>query len=551
MPFEIEHDWQASLATPRPRLGESAKTRLLLLLCAIWLGIGLVGHQPWRPDEAQSISIIKHLLEGGDWVVPMLAGTPSLKNPPLYYLSAAASAKLFSPWLAMHDAARLVTGLWMALALLMVGMAGREMWGKGQGRQTTFIFLGSIGLFLSAHLLAPEVAGLCGYAMAFYGLALAQRRPWRAAVLIGCGIGIAFLASGLQSTQIIVLCALLLPVLFRAWRRKSYLTSLGAGLILALPWLAIWLAALWQRSPDLARDWLFLGKHAFDDRNLGYFVVTLSWFAWPALPLAAWSLWHYRSHLLRRPQFQLGLVFLLVALLILGFGADDRDIHALPMLVPLALVGSAAIEQLWRNAASLLDWFGIMLFGTVGFLIWLGWIALMTGLPAKLAERAHKLSPAYIPEFSAAAFLIAAVMTLLWLLIVFKTNKRSNRATITDWAVGITMAWTVLMTLWLPWLDAAKSYQAVLVSMGKTLPGNYACMNSKGLGDSQRALLDYYLNIKPLAVDNTQRLDCDLYLIQEDRGHPTPAPGTQWEQLWEGKRASDRHEMFRLFHYRG
>jgi hypothetical protein len=31
-----------------------AKAALLGLLCLVWLGTGLVGHDPWKPDEAYS-----------------------------------------------------------------------------------------------------------------------------------------------------------------------------------------------------------------------------------------------------------------------------------------------------------------------------------------------------------------------------------------------------------------------------------------------------------------------------------------------------------------
>lgn len=548
MAFEVEHDWQASLATPKPSIGERAKTNLLLLLCALWITLGLVGHHPWKPDEAQTISAVKHLLDGGNWVVPEIAGTPTLKQPPLYYLSAAGSAYLFSPWLPMHDAARLATGVWMALTLLMVGMTGREMWGRGEGRQTTFIFLGSIGLIYSAHILTPEVAGLAGYAMAFYGLALARRRPWRSAPLIGSGLGIAFLGSGLLAVTILLITALLLPLLFPNWRRRSYLTSLATGLLIAVPWFAAWLYPLWQQAPDLLLDWLRAGKHVLDDANLAYFSKTLTWFTWPALPLAAWSLWHYRQNLLQRPQFQLGLTFLLVTLLMLGLGSQSRDILALPLLLPLAVMGSAAVDELRRGTASALDWFGVMLFGFLGFLVWLGWFAMMTGLPAKLATRMHVLSEAYLPRFDWIAFIVAAGLTLAWILAVFKA-KRSNRAAVTDWAVGITMAWGLLMTLWLPWLDAAKGYQLMFADMQRALPAQYACVTSRGMGEHQRALLHYYLNIRSQPFESMQRMGCDLYLVQDDKKPKLNKPGPEWKLLWRGKRPSDRHERFFLYQY--
>lgn len=175
MAFELEHDWQGNLATPRARIGERAKTRLLVILSIVWIFMGLVGHEPWKPDESQSISIVKSMLSGENMLAPVAVGQSRMEHPPLYYLSAAGTAKILSPVLETHDAARVVTGLWMAVTLLLVGMIGRELWGFGAGRQTTFIFLGSMGLVLTAHLLRPEAAGLAGCAMGFYALALARK----------------------------------------------------------------------------------------------------------------------------------------------------------------------------------------------------------------------------------------------------------------------------------------------------------------------------------------------------------------------------------------
>jgi len=48
----------------------------------------------------------------------------------------------------------------MLITLLMIGMTGRELLGRGYGRQTTFIFIGTIGLIISAHTITPEIAAL-------------------------------------------------------------------------------------------------------------------------------------------------------------------------------------------------------------------------------------------------------------------------------------------------------------------------------------------------------------------------------------------------------
>src|SRR5271170_5171654 len=85
------------------------------LLAAAWILPGLVGHDPWKPDEAYTFGIVYHTVQSGDWVVPELAQESFMEKPPLYYLSAAATASLLSPLLPLHDAARLTTGVYMAL----------------------------------------------------------------------------------------------------------------------------------------------------------------------------------------------------------------------------------------------------------------------------------------------------------------------------------------------------------------------------------------------------------------------------------------------------
>ena len=92
----------------------TARILMVALLCAAWILPGLVGHDPWKPDEAHTFGVVYESLRGGSWVVPAIAGEPFLDKPPLFYLTAAATAKLFSFALPLHDAARLATGLWMA-----------------------------------------------------------------------------------------------------------------------------------------------------------------------------------------------------------------------------------------------------------------------------------------------------------------------------------------------------------------------------------------------------------------------------------------------------
>lgn len=548
MRFELDHDWHGNMAIPRLRVGHRAKVHLLIVLCAIWLCMGLVGHAPWKPYESQSISIIQDILNKGHRLAPIAASQSVLEEPPLYYWSAAILVKVLSPLLSPHNAARIVTGFWMAITLLLVGMTGRELWGEGVGRQTTFVFMGSIGLVISAHTLTPAVAALTAVAMGFYALALAKRRPFRASILLGFGSGIGFLSAGLLPPLIISLNAIMLPLLFKQWRSKSYAVVLGLSLVAAAPWLTIWPILFWYFAPESFNGWWNFSISHFNSHYHLYFLRIIGWYAWPALPLSIWGLWRYRQQLLAKPKFQLILTFLSITFLVIGFGGDDREIYALPLLLPLTALAGGSVETLKRGAASALNWFGLMLFGLLAFVIWLGWFAMMTGNPSRLQVRMQFLSGSQIAEFNIFAFMIALAVTLIWASIILR-SQHTNRSSVTNWSIGMTMTWTLLMALWLPWINAAKSYKPVMLSLGKVLPKNYACINSRNLGEGQRDLLNYYTGAVTLPLETLQRLDCDLYLIQDLRGDTKIQPGQDWKLIWHGKRASERRESFRLFQH--
>jgi len=168
----------------------------ILILAAAWILPGLVGHDPWKPDEAYTFGLIYSLLHGGDWVVPQLAQEPFMEKPPLFYLSAAAIASLLSPPFTLHDAARLTTGLYMALTFAFIAASARELYGANRGWVATLIFMGCLGIVIRSHQMITDISLLTGFALAFYGLALGLRRPVLGGFWLGTGVG--WFVSGLS-----------------------------------------------------------------------------------------------------------------------------------------------------------------------------------------------------------------------------------------------------------------------------------------------------------------------------------------------------------------
>src|SRR5512140_411243 len=222
------------------------KSILICFLCACWLLPGLFNHEPWKADEPYSFGMVHSILQTGDWVVPTVAGEPFMEKPPLYYLTAAFFARLFSPLLPLHDGARLASGFFLLVAFLFAGLAGKRLWGTGQGVTTVALLLGSAGLLLNAHQLITDTALFAGCSIAIFGLILSEEQPVAGGIWLGLGVGTGFLSKGLLAPAVFGLAALFLPVLYPSWRTRKYVICLGVATLSALPLLTIWPFALFS-----------------------------------------------------------------------------------------------------------------------------------------------------------------------------------------------------------------------------------------------------------------------------------------------------------------
>ncbi len=523
------------------------------VLFLMWILPGLIGHDPWKADEPYSFGLVNHILKSGDLVVPTLAGEPFMEKPPLFYITAAGFAKLLSPVLPLHDGARFASGFYILLALVMTGLTARELSDKRTGLIAPLILVSCIGLQNHAHKLITDNALLAGFAVSMYGLALTRRRFALGGFLTGTGIGIGFMSKGLLAPGILGIVMLLLPALFREWRCRGYFYSLVVAFAAVLPWCLAWPWALYERSPQLFSEWLwtqnfgrFLGftKQGPPNKPALYFY-TLPWFAWPAIPVAFWVAWHERKSLLKLDAYRIPLLVFLVMFGVLSLASDGRGLYALPMLIPLTLLAAAGADSMPSGLAKTMDWLGIILCGLAAVILWLGWIAMQTGFPDSVIRKLHAISPGYEPVFNAGIFLTALIYTLVWLYVVFRRDPRSWFIT---WTAGVTLVWCLMMTLWLPWTDAQRSYRAMITSLKMRIPDQHACVAGLGVGESERAMIEYFGGIVIQRLEVHSNSGCDLLL---HAGSPqwlkSSTPGPAWSKLWEGHRDGDERVWFVLY----
>ncbi|HTT36264.1 MAG TPA: hypothetical protein VMH32_01195 [Burkholderiales bacterium] len=533
--------------TARPRA-------LVCLLFILWMLPGLVGRDPWKPDEAYSFGLVYHVLHSGDWVVPTLADEPFMEKPPLFYLTAALLTRTFGRILPLHDAARLACALYMGLAFAFLGLAAKELYGRGRGWLGALALMGCIGLIDRAHYLITDLSLLAGFVVALYGLALAPRRWILGGFWLGVGTGIGFMSKGLLAPGMLGLTCLVLPAAFPQWRTKRYLATLGVAVLAALPWLTIWPVALYLRSHDLFYDWLwvnnfgrFLGLNSLGPKaKLGYYLGVLPWFAWPVWPLAFWALWVQRRDIRSNAGLHLPLTAFLVGFIVLSVSRDARELYALPLLPPLSLLAIVGLPLLRRGAANALWWFSLMVFCFFALVGWYYWVALDLSIPARLHAHLLRLRPAYIPNGQMLKFVLAGAFTAAWIWIIPRLPRNAERPLLA-WTATITLLWAIAAVLFIPWVDSANSYRSMVVAIRDAVPAHSRCVSSFNLGEPQRAMLEYFGHIVTYReTEPARKRDCDLLLVQGRRDE-MHIPDESWRLVWEGARPGDNRELYRLY----
>jgi hypothetical protein len=110
----------------------------------------------------------------------------------------------------------------------------------------------------------------------------------------------------------------------------------------------------------------------------------------------------------------------------------------------------------------------------------------------------------------------------------------------------MTVIWGLVATLWIDWIDYAKSYRPVGESLRKALPANVRCVESRDLGSTQRAVFHYHAGLVTRRAEVHGQTDCPYLLVQANIRVPTAGPGPGWTRVWEGQRPRDR-ERYRLY----
>ncbi len=106
------------------------------------------------------------------------------------------------------------------------------------------------------------------------------------------------------------------------------------------------------------------------------------------------------------------------------------------------------------------------------------------------------------------------------------------------------------MLLFLPVLDHIKGYYPTFKDMLSHVPhAQTARIDEYLLGESQRAILDYYFSVRPRPIELGEE-DAEYLLMWNDKHHTHIPDQESWTLLWEGTRPGERDGMYRLYRFK-
>ena len=491
---------------------------VLLSFCLAYVLPGFVGRTPWKADDMEAFGFMLHLAQAMgpetiSWLKPSLLGQADPLAALLPYWLGAWAIQLSPSAMPMDLAARLpfIGLLTLTLAATWYGVYALARTPAAQ--PVTFAFggearpadyaraiadggllalLACLGLARLSHEATPALAQLSFSTLLFFALANLPRKrigAWVSAAIAIVGLALSgapalAMILGIGGAFIMALdthkpSALRARSVDVAWVLLICLAT--AALVSAL--------GLWR--------WRVAYSHVLEIKAM---TRLLLWFTWPAWPLALWTLWRWRYQLKQlsaNPHLALPLWFVIVAMGTTWLsGLSDRAL--LLGLPAMATLAAFALPTLRRSVGALIDWFTLVFFSAGALIIWVVWTSMQTGLPAQPAINVARLAPGFTPVFSAMAFACALLASLVWASLVKWRAGRHRSAIWKSMALpagGATLCWLLVMTLWLPLLDFARSY-APLVLKVSGMMGDTACVQYYGLTRAQGAAFEFHGNLK-------------------------------------------------------
>lgn len=544
----------------------------LFVLTLVYVLAGFLGRAPWKSYDISNFGLMYELATGNSsWLVPNVLGYLPESSALLPYWLGALSIQSFS-WLLGAELAVKVPFILMLAATICLawygvyylalsrhaqpvpfafgGEATPKEYAKSIADASSLAFMACIGLAQVSHEVGPALSQLFFATLLFSSCAALPQRHYLP--LVGFLIGLFGLSlSGAPSVALILGVS---ACVIGTWALISQMFSIQGPspdfqthcIKVAVVLASTVAVAVFAWQMELFRSYLSI-------QNLNIFELQkinrlLLWYTWPLWPMVLWTLWHWRFHLKHRHiAWPLCFILLSMAQLLFTHSSDNTLILSLP---GLAALSAFALPTLKRRISALVDWLILIYFSISSCIIWIMWLAMMTGFPEQPARNVKKLLPGFEYQFSWVLFLLAMVGTIAWIYLVrWRTSQHRNSIwkSMVIPAGGTILSWLLLMTLWLPVFDFARSYQPLMDQVNQAI-GKTACVYVSQVDLGQASALRYYSHNSIVSINDQEKINCSWWVSSNTFNPEAKADSTkEWQLVNILRRPSDNNEEFLIY----
>ncbi len=536
---------------------------IMLLLCTIYVLAGFVGREPWRDVDITAFGYMQAMAHGeATWTQPMLDGIRPDAPGILQYWLGAWALQLLPSSMPADMVARLPFMVLLAFALLCTWRAVFSLARTPGAQPVVFAFGGEasptdyaraladggllalmacLGLAQFSHETSHTLVQLTAVCTLFFAAASMWWQPKLSAAAALLGMLALALAGAPSMAMFLGLGAVAMTLCIQTPKlQQRYSWAAWWILSMAVAASAAWLLGLWENrliNPwQQGKDWQSIAR-------------LLMWFSWPTWLLALWALWRWRgqlAHPRHNPHLAWSLWLWVIAVFctIFTMNGDRSLILALPGIAALA---AFALPTFKRSLGALIDWLTLFFFTISAITIWVVWISVQTGFPAKPAENIQRLAVGFEPSFSLFSFLVAVAATIGWFLLVAWRTRRHRAAIWKSLAVpagGTVLGWVLLMTLWLPMLDYARSYSPHANAVAHAMPRDVSCVRTLGFTPALTTAFRFYTSWQlQRGIDTTTDAQCNWLIATPAAWSAVDSEtAAQWQFVQQVTRPTERKD---------
>jgi 4-amino-4-deoxy-L-arabinose transferase-like glycosyltransferase len=523
---------------------------LLFVLAIVWVLGTVFFHSAWEPYEPFVFAVVKGITYNNSWLVPYVSGAPYLEIQPFYFWVYAAVIKIFSitDISAIANTIRIINSLIILAVLAVLARVGSGLSVFKSGRTVILILISMFGFINISYKLSPNIFIVLGFGLLLYALQKHKDLPGISGWYLFLGLLLMSINFTCEFILIALILLIILPAIDKYWRSGRYCITLFIGIGLFLMIFYIYTVQLQQVSPEFFQDWQYRYGRLIYRSHYNFWLQTaetlklLSWYVAPAWILTLWSIATKRRKIFQDKTLQVSVILIALLFIFTCISGDNVESCIFPSVILFALLAAAEVDSIRITIVSLSNSFSVIIFGLIGSLLWILYIALSMGTRYNdIVNYLLNLAQGYHYRFNLWQVLLALVISIIWLIMITRKHIR-GREMVTNWAAGSTFVVVLFLTLWLPWFDSVLTFEPLIKNSIKYIKPDQ-CVATNKANSTQVALWYYYANISliPTFVNLNYSI-CNQALIGTD--NPKEIDARQWQIVWQAKRPIDKQVYY-------